>query len=69
MSRKRGVHIGFAWSRSDGSGTVRAGESTRAGVAAATGSAAAVELATGLYSVRKMADGPRRARIHNLQRG
>ena len=37
MSRKRGVPIGSAWSRSDGSGTVRTGESARAGVAAAVG--------------------------------
>ena len=37
MSRKRGVPIGSAWSRSDGSGTVRTGESVRAEVAAAIG--------------------------------
>ena len=37
MSRKRGVPLGSAWSRSDGSGTVRTGESARTGVAAASG--------------------------------
>ena len=37
MSRKRGVPIGSVWSRSDGNGTVRTGESARAGVAAAGG--------------------------------
>ena len=37
MSRKGGVPVGSAWSRSDGSGTVRTDESARAGVAAAVG--------------------------------
>ena len=37
MSRRRGVHIGSAWSWSDGSGTVRAGGSARVGVAASGG--------------------------------
>ena len=46
MSRKRGVPIGFAWSWSERSGTLRTGESARAGVAGA-GSAAAMGLAGG----------------------
>ena len=37
MSRRRGVSISSAWSRSNGSGTVRTGESARAGIAAAGG--------------------------------
>ena len=37
MSRKRGVLIDSAWSRLDGRGTVRTGESARPGVAAAGG--------------------------------
>ena len=37
MSCKRKVPIGRAWSQPDGSGTVRTGESARAGVAAAGG--------------------------------
>ena len=37
MSRTTGVSMGFARSRSDGSVTVRIGESTKAGVAAAGG--------------------------------
>ena len=32
MSRKKGVAIGSAWSRSDANGPVRTGESARAGV-------------------------------------
>ena len=37
MSPKRGVPISSAWPRSDGSVTVRTGESARPGVAAAGG--------------------------------
>ena len=37
MSRARGVPIGSACSRSNGSDTVRTGESAKAGVAAAVG--------------------------------
>ena len=37
MNRKKGVPIGSAWSWPDGSGTVRAGDSSQAGVAAAGG--------------------------------
>ena len=58
MSRKRGVPIGSAWSPSDGGGTVRTGESTRAG-------AAAVRLAAGLYLAWEMTEGLRRAEIHD----
>ena len=39
------------------------------GLRRSTGSAAALGLAAGLCLVWKMVEGPRRARIHNLQRG
>ena len=55
MSRKRGVPIGSVWSRSDGRGTVRTGESARAGVAAAGGAGRGRETRGGV--VTRLEDG------------
>ena len=52
MSRKRGVPIGSAWSRSDGRGTVRTGGRQEQGSQRRAEPVAAVRLATGLVATR-----------------
>ena len=67
MSRKRGVPIGSALSRSDRIGTVRTGESARAGFAAAGGADRGRGTRGGVVTRLKDDEGPRRARCHSRQ--
>ena len=69
MSRKRGFPLGSAWSRSDGSGTMRTGESARAGVAAAGGAGRGRGTRGGLQLAWNMAEGSHQARSHSRQQG